>query len=241
MLAFKRRSHDSEDQLLFKDRIMAMLAHDLRNPLAALSLAIETLEQHQARLSPELTLQLLGQARSQTRVMDQMITDILQGARGAATELTLQAVEFQLVELCQAVVSEFRSRIEAKELRLRVDLPSQLPTVNADLEKIRQVLTNLIDNAVKYTPPQGEIGITALHRTKQKIQITISDTGPGIPAEAQERIFSDRVRLSSDQDGYGIGLALCRQIMRAHYGRIWVDSRSGEGSRFHFTLPVFRV
>ena len=81
----------------------------------------------------------------------------------------------------------------------------------------------------------------ALHRTTQKVQVTIHDTGPGIPADNKEKIFEDSYRLQRDEskDGYGLGLALCQRIIRAHYGQIWVDSEPGNGSWFYFTLPVY--
>jgi two-component system, OmpR family, clock-associated histidine kinase SasA len=103
------------------------------------------------------------------------------------------------------------------------------------------VLINLLDNAIKYTPDGGSIEISMLHRTSQKIQVSISDTGPGIPPENQVRIFEEQFRLERDEqeDGYGIGLALCQRIVRAHYGQIWVDSSPDRGSCFHFTLPVY--
>jgi two-component system clock-associated histidine kinase SasA len=103
------------------------------------------------------------------------------------------------------------------------------------------VLINLLDNAIKYTPEGGTIRISCLHRTTQKVQLSICDTGPGIPEENYESIFEERFRLKRDEakDGYGIGLALCQRIVRAHYGQIWVDSAPNGGSCFHFTLPVY--
>jgi two-component system clock-associated histidine kinase SasA len=239
----RHQLEEAKDRLLFKDRIIAMLAHDMRNPLSATSLAVETLEQHQDTLSPQLRRQLFQHARTQTRQMEQMITDILEAARGTTSELSVVTKELQFTDLCREVVAELAERIEAKQLRLETDIPSFLPTIHADPDKIRQVLVNLLDNAAKYTPSGGEIRIMALHRTRQKIEVCVSDTGPGIPEEATETIFSDAVRLSRDRsrEGYGIGLSLCQRIIRAHYGRIWVDSAPGEGSSFHFTLPVYRA
>ncbi|QYO68792.1 hypothetical protein JVX88_33195 [Leptolyngbya sp. 7M] len=98
-----------------------------------------------------------------------------------------------------------------------------------------------MDNAIKYTPANGKINVAILHRTTQKVQVSICDTGPGIPSDNQQHIFGDRFRLQRDQamEGYGIGLALCKRIVQAHYGQIWVDSEPNHGSCFHFTLPVY--
>ncbi len=227
-------------QLHFKDRILAMLMHDLRNPLTAASMAVET-TQHQEEMDPEFTRYWLEQARQQLRKIDRMTCDILEASRGTTGELAIQSGELQVIDLCMGVLEDFTHRIRAKSLTVETDLPSNLPTVQGDPAKIRQVIVNLLDNAIKYTPNAGIIWVSALHRTAQKVQITVSDTGPGVPVESQERIFSDTVRLDRDQDskGYGIGLSLCRRIVRAHYGQIWVEERAGGGSAFHFTLPVY--
>jgi two-component system clock-associated histidine kinase SasA len=238
-----------EAQLRFKDRIVAMLAHDLRNPLTAASIAIETLElgyapnqERQLTLNPELTGQLLKHAKTQIRAINRMITDILKTARGASHELQLMPQELDLSSLCLEVIDSLQNRLNDKQQVLTTAIPQDLPNVYADGSQIRRVITNLLDNAIKYTPLGGEVSVTALHRTTQKVQITVSDTGPGIPAEMRDKIFEESYRLERDtkQEGYGLGLALCHRIIRAHYGRIWVDSVPGEGSSFSFTLPVFR-
>jgi two-component system, OmpR family, clock-associated histidine kinase SasA len=239
-----------EAQLRFKDRIIAMMAHDLRNPLTAASIAVETLElgyaPNQTRnlnLSPELTGQLLKHAKTQIRAINRMITDILKAARGASIELQLVPQELDLTALCLEVVDAFQNRLEEKQQQLTTEIPQDLPTVYADGNQVKRVITNLLDNAIKYTPMGGQVSIVALHRTTQKVQVTVADTGPGIPAENRDKIFEESYRLQRDvtQEGYGLGLALCQRIIRAHYGQIWVDSAPGEGSSFYFTLPVYRA
>lgn len=246
----KREKEELEHQLRFKDQILSMLAHDLRNPLTAASLALETLEMGynakeaaETRLTPALTAQLLKHARTQTRAIDHMITDILQAAKGASSELRIQPQKLNLGVLCLDVLDYLREQMEAKSQHLKKDIPSDLPLVLADGERVRQVFINLLDNAIKYTPVGGTIEVSILHRTTQKVQVTICDNGPGIPEENREQIFEERFRLQRDEskDGYGIGLSLCQRIIRAHYGQIWVDSTPNQGSCFHFTLPVFRV
>ena len=112
----------------------------------------------------------------------------------------------------------------------------------ADQRRMRQVLLNLLENALKFTPDGGTVSLTLLHRTSQWVQMSVCDSGPGIPPQEQERIFLDRVRLpqtSSTTSGFGIGLSVCRRIVEVHGGRIWVDSDVGEGACFHFTVPVW--
>ena len=108
---------------------------------------------------------------------------------------------------------------------------------------MRQVLLNLLENALKYTPNGGLISLTMLHRTSQWVQVSISDSGPGIPEEEQQRIFLDRVRLpqtSSGASGFGVGLSVCRRIVEVHGGRIWVVSEPGKGACFAFNVPVWQ-
>ena len=246
----KQEKAKLEHQLRFKDEIISMLAHDLRNPLTAASIALETLEMGHSitegwssRLTPTLTAQLLKHARTQTRAIDHMITDILQAARGTSGELRIVPQKMDLGKLCLEIIAYLQDRFQAKSQRVAHDIPSDLPSVYADNDRVRQVLVNLLDNAFKYTPVGGSIVISILHRTTQKVQVSVCDNGPGIPEENRDRIFEDHFRLERDEakEGYGIGLSLCQRIIRAHYGQIWVDSTPNTGSCFHFTLPVCRT
>jgi two-component system clock-associated histidine kinase SasA len=172
-----------------------------------------------------------------------MITDILQAAKGANAELQINPQKLDLRDLCLDVLEDLKERFQAKSQHLTKDIPSDLPKVLADSERVRQVVVNLLDNAIKYTPVGGTISVSVLHRTTQKIQVSVCDNGPGIPEENRECIFEERYRLKRDEtkDGYGIGLSLCQRIIRAHYGQIWVDAATNHGSCFHFTLPVFKI
>lgn len=246
----QREKEEFQAQLQFKDQLISMLAHDLRNPLTAVSIALETLEQLKnlpeqeggKRPNPELTAQLVRHARTQTKAIDRMITDVLQAARDKSAEFYIYPRELNLGQLCWEVLDRLREQYQSKLQRLKTDIPADLPAVYADRERVKQVLVNLLDNAIKYTPEKGKLEIAILHRTTQKVQVSICDDGPGIPIENQKAIFEDRFRLKRDEEkeGYGIGLALCQRVIRSHYGQIWVDSEPNHGSCFHFTLPVFR-
>ncbi len=246
----KQQQEELREQLQFKDQIIAMLAHDLRNPLTAAAIAVETLELSQdpndaraSRLTPALMGQLLKHARTQIREIDRMITDILQAARGNTAEIRVQPQVLNLGQLCTSTFEQFKEKLQLKAQRLETDIPTDLPLVYADREWVRQVLLNLLDNASKYTPESGVIQVSILHRTTQKVQVSVCDNGPGIPEADRERIFKEKVRLprDEDQEGYGLGLSLCQRVSRAHYGQIWVDSVANQGSCFHFTLPVYRT
>ena len=244
----KQEKEKLQEQLQFKDRVMAMLAHDLRNPLTAAAIAIETLQNNYNsekgafnRLKPAMAEHLLKQARNQTRIIDRMIADLLQVGRGNDKEFNIIPQKVELGKLSYEVLEELRDRYISKSQKIETDIPKDLPYIYADPERIRQVLVNLLDNAIKYTPEGGMISLAGLHRTTQKVQFSIGDTGPGIPPENRDRIFENHFRLQRDEgtDGYGIGLALCQRIIRAHYGQIWVDANPHGGAWFHFTLPVY--
>lgn len=244
----KQEKEKLKEQLQFKDRVIAMLAHDLRNPLTAAAIAIETLQNNFdvengkfEILKPKMAEHLLKQARAQTKIIDRMVADLLQVGRGNDTNLPIVPQKLELNKLSLEVLAELRDRCIAKSQKIETDIPNDLPLVYADPERIRQVLINLLDNAIKYTPNGGVISLSALHRTTQKVQFSIGDNGPGIPPENRDRIFENHYRLERDEgkDGYGIGLSLCQRIIRAHYGQIWVDSNPTGGSWFHFTLPVY--
>lgn len=246
----KQEKEELLEQLQFKDKVMSMLAHDLRSPLTAASLAVETLGLDQQKqqnggvpqLTPALKARLFEQARTQFRSMDRMITDLLETGRGSGAELNIRPHKLQLNPLCQNVLAQMNEQFILKSHQIETDIPQDLPCVYADEELLRQVLINLLDNAIKYTPFGGKIQVSVLHRTTQKIQMSVCDNGPGIPEENRDRIFEDHFRLKRDEakDGYGLGLSLCQRIVRAHYGRIWVDSTPKGGGCFHFTLPIYR-
>jgi two-component system, OmpR family, clock-associated histidine kinase SasA len=244
----KQETEKLQEQLLFKDRLIGILAHDLRNPLTATSIAIDTLQSNYnaqkgefERLTPKMTVHLFKQARSQTKIMDRMITDLLQVGRGHEKEFPIHPQKVDIGKLCLEVLEELRDRYISKSHKIKKDIPKDLPHVYADPERIRQVLINLLDNAIKYTPEGGDISVSGLHRTTQKVQFSVGDTGPGIPEENRDRIFENHYRLERDEgkEGYGIGLCLCQRIVRAHYGQIWVDTAPDGGAWFHFTLPVY--
>jgi two-component system clock-associated histidine kinase SasA len=244
----KQEKDKLQEQLQFKDRLIGILAHDLRNPLTAVSIAIETLQSNYnrengefQRLTPAITAHLLKQARSQTKIIDKMIADLLQVGRDNDRELPILPEKMDIGKLCLEVLEELSDRYIAKSQKIERDIPKDLPSVYADPERIRQVLMNLLDNAIKYTPEGGIVSVSGLHRTTQKVQFSVGDNGPGIPEENRERIFENRYRLKRDEDkdGYGIGLCLCQRIVCAHYGQIWVDTAPNGGAWFHFTLPVY--
>ena len=243
----KQEKEELLDRLRLQDRAIAILAHDLRNPLTAASLALGTLEiihnpqDYRANvLEPAVIEKLIKRARTQLQSIDRLVTDILQPSTNSGQEFSLRLQKLDLKQLVGGVISQLENQFHTKSQSVTTDIPQDIPFIYGDEDKLRQVIGNLLDNASKYTPADGRIHISALHRTTQAIQVSISDTGLGIPAANQKQIFTDRYRLDRDvlESGYGIGLAVCQRIVRAHYGQIWVESAPGKGSVFSFTVLV---
>jgi two-component system, OmpR family, clock-associated histidine kinase SasA len=247
VFTLKQEKEELLDRLKLQDRAMSVLAHDLRNPLTAAALALGTLEiihnpeDYRANaLDPVKVARLIDRARTQLQSIDKLVHDILQPRATTSSQLDICPQKLDLMQLILGVVTQLDSQFKTKSQIITTDIPQDIPTVYGDVAKLRQVIVNLLDNAIKYTPDRGQIHISALHRTAQTIQVSITDNGLGIPAEKQKVIFKDRHRLDRDlsQSGYGIGLSVCQQIIRAHYGQIWVESFPGKGSVFNFTLLV---
>ncbi|MEL6910970.1 MAG: histidine kinase [Cyanobacteria bacterium J06629_2] len=248
IFSLRQEKEELEAQLRFKDKILAMLAHDLRTPLTAASMAVETIElsEKNENLSPAklvgLKRKLFRQARNQFNIMDSMIGELLQNSQSDSNRLAVKPKPLDLGSLFQELANQFDVKLKQKSMKFVQDAPQDLPLVHADRELIRQLISNLLDNAIKYTPEKGQISLSVLHRTNQKVEVSICDTGPGIPPAQREQIFEDSFRLRRDlaEKGYGLGLATCRQIVSAHYGQIWVDSSPESGSCFRFTLLVYK-
>ena len=247
VFTLKQEKAELLDRLKLQDRAMSVLAHDLRNPLTAAALALGTLEiihnpqDYRANsLDPVKVARLIDRARTQLQSIDRLVNDILQPRATTSNQLDICPQKLDLGQLVLGVVGQLEAQLKIKAQVITTDIPQDIPPVYGDVPKLRQVVVNLLDNAIKYTPDRGQIHISALHRTAQTIQVSITDNGLGIPAENQKFIFQDRHRLDRDlsQSGYGIGLSVCQQIIRAHYGQIWVESSPGKGSVFNFTLLV---
>ncbi|MGK7925035.1 MAG: ATP-binding protein, partial [Spirulina sp.] len=226
-----------------KDEFLANTSHELRTPLNGMIGISESLLAGVAgSLSDEqiYNLQLLSQ--SGKRLVN-LVNDILDFSKLRHRELQLQFQPVSLREIVDVVLQLARVLLEQKELQVLNRIPADLPLVEADENRLQQILHNLIGNAIKFTP-QGQIEISArLSDPEPKaIAIAISDTGIGIPEDKQERIFESFEQGEGAADrqygGTGLGLAITRNLVELHGGQIWVESVPGEGSTFTFTLPV---
>ncbi|HTD51742.1 MAG TPA: HAMP domain-containing sensor histidine kinase [Thermoanaerobaculia bacterium] len=216
-----------------RDRMIAMFGHDLRGLLNALTVNAEVF----LRQEGETAAKSARNVRLAVGRMDQLITSLLDYARVKAHKLEVVRRPFDAAELVREAVEIFRPLARVKSLSLILAVPDgPLPAV-ADHDRIFQVLSNLVSNAIKFSSVKGDITVQAT-TLGHALQFAVTDDGPGIPQRDLERVFDCFCQLQdSDARGLGLGLYISRAIVQAHGGRIWATSRPGAGSTFHFTVP----
>lgn len=214
------------------------ISHELRTPLASLKALVETLCEG-ALEDPPAARRFLGRMETELDALTQMVQELLELSRIESGRVPLRLEPVAVEEIVLPPLERLRPQAERAGLVLRVVLPSGLPQVRADGERVRQVVSNLVHNAIKFTPPGGDVTVTA-EPMGNEVLVSVRDTGIGIPAEDLPRIFerfykADRARSGG---GTGLGLAIAKHIVQAHGGRIWAESFEGKGSTFYFSLPV---
>jgi two-component system phosphate regulon sensor histidine kinase PhoR len=221
-----------------RQEFVANVSHELRTPLSLIKGYVETLLDG-ARNNPEVAERFLKIIERNTQRLDLLIQDLLtiSALESERIKLNLQPVELR--PLVEKIFSDLKPPAENKN----VGLVSQLPelTATADSNRLEQVLANLVDNAIKYGRAQGRVTVGGKKLDGGKLEIFVQDDGPGIPAEALDRVFErfyrvDKAR-SRDQGGTGLGLSIVKHIVQAHGGEVWVKSELGKGATFFFTLP----
>jgi two-component system clock-associated histidine kinase SasA len=236
LLVLRQENETLIERVGVQERLLRMVAHELRTPLTAAKLAIQShgLGQiDQARFHDVLKRRLDD--------IEALSSDLLEVGT-TRWEALFNPQRLALGQVAAEAILELEKLWIGRNLEFVTDIQADLPDVYADQRRMRQVLLNLIENALKFTPDGGRVILTLLHRTNQWVQISVCDSGPGIPLKEQQRIFQDRVRLpqtSTTTSGYGVGLSVCRRIAQVHGGRIWVVSEPGEGACFHCTVPVW--
>jgi len=213
------------------------LSHELRTPLASLKALTETLQEG-ALDDPPAARRFLDQMQTEVDALTQMVAELLELSRIESGQVALDLRPVAAYDLLSSAAGRMRLQAERAKLNLRVDCSKDLPKVRADLPRLEQVLVNLIHNAVKFTRPGGDVVLFA-EPDGGAVRFAIRDTGVGIPADDLSRIFerfykSDRSRSGG---GTGLGLSIARHIVEAHGGKIWAESREGQGSTFYFSIP----
>ena len=219
---------------------VANVSHEFRTPLTAIQGFAETLLSG-ALEDPANRRRFVEIIREHATRLARLTEDLLKLSRIEAGQLKLEFRPVSVSRLIESCVETAHLKAVPRQLALNVRLPEGLPPVRGDSNSLQEVLQNLLDNALQYTPAGGKIDVSA-SCSNGRVVVTVADTGIGIPQVEQERIFERFYRVdaarSREAGGTGLGLSIARHIMEAHGGHLWVESAVGEGSRFHFSIPV---
>jgi hypothetical protein len=197
-------------------------------------------------MAPEQTDHLKTVLKSVNQ-LHAMIRDLLEATRAESGKLRVEPRCIALSELVQQSVAMLRPTAAEKKVGLEIGMDQRLPLVYADPDRVVEVLINLVDNAIKFTPAEGSVMVQAsmVEADPGYVYISVTDTGRGIGPEAKalifERLYQDPDSIDNNRSGLGLGLFICREIVRLHEGRIWLSSEPGQGSTFTFTLPVYSL
>ena len=216
------------------------VSHELRTPLAAVRVMAETLERG-ALEEEDVARDFVQRIQGEIDRMNSMVEDLLELARLEGGQDILNISPIDIRSLMEGVRDQFRVQAETKSIRVEVSVPDEIPTVPGDEEKLRQVLSNLLENALKFTLVEGDIVLSA-RAEGRSVSVSVRDNGVGIPEEHQPHIFERfyKVDRSRRDGGTGLGLAIVKHIVQAHGGEVWIESREGGGSALSFRLPLAR-
>ncbi len=222
-----------------KDEFIGLVSHELRSPLTIITGAVNTALTEIDRLSPEETKQLLTDAALEAERLSHLLGNLLELSRVQADRLFLYTEEIDIKRVIQDTIAEIGRQYSTHRFILR--LPENIPTVYADQLRLERIFYNLLENAVKYSPQGKEVQVS-LRPDGRYLVIGVIDQGSGISKPDQDMLFGPFHRLAESRPGgvggVGLGLLVCRRLVEAHDGRIWVESEPGKGAAFFFTLPL---
>jgi len=236
LLSQEQKSHQrTKATLTTREEFLAIVSHDLRNPLNHISMAVQNLLE-----DPKDMKELVSSINRSAGEMLRLIEDLLDVERIALGKLTLHIEQHDVSEIIKEAVEEFKGAAAAKGVTLEAEPEGECGYVVCDRSRVMQVLSNLIGNAIKFTPAKGRICVSCQRTSPEgEVQISVSDTGEGIAPEKIKTIFERFSQIhNQDRRGIGLGLYIAKMMVEEHLGRIWVESKLGEGSTFHFTLPL---
>jgi PAS domain S-box-containing protein len=217
--------------------LLTMVSHDLHTPLTAIKGSLEVLL-HEV-VGVELSRELLGIAQKNADRLFRMVSDILDLARIEAGRFRRRRESFDVVTLLRGTIDRLRQMAQEREITVTLTAPDDLTAVSGDTLRMEQVFTNLLGNAIKFTPHGGEIDVTVID-TGPELLVEVRDSGVGIPKEHLDRIFDRFYRVpmptGSEVEGTGLGLSICKAVVEEHGGRIWVESQVGRGSAVFVTI-----
>jgi K+-sensing histidine kinase KdpD len=228
-----------QDEIVQTQLVLSALGHELKTPLTAIiastGLLLEELENRQNAQLLKITQNISRSAAS----LQNRLSELLSLSRNKEAVFGINKKGFDFSKLAEEVVDEVSSLMEQKQLTLKVEVPTYIQ-INADEQRVEQILLNLLSNAIKFTPKGGELALRTENEGNRLI-VQIQDSGPGIPNDEKQKLFRPYYHLSTDRvsiPGIGLGLAITKQLVELHGGAIWVQSEVGKGSTFSFSLPL---
>jgi PAS domain S-box-containing protein len=224
-----------------KTEFVSIAAHQLRTPLSAIKWTLKMILDGDLGEVAEEQREFLRKTYQSNERMINLINDLLNVTRIEEGRYLYKPVLTDLISVCESVINLYKEEVEKKDLKLSFERPKELSKVRVDIEKITLSIQNLVENAIRYNKPGGEIKITLEEKGKE-IKFSIEDTGIGIPKDQQNRVFTKFFRAPNamriDTEGSGLGLYITKNIIEAHGGKIWFESEEGKGTTFYFTLPI---
>jgi signal transduction histidine kinase len=220
-------------------RFIDTLSHELKTPLTSIIAAAGLLAEELENIADKSSQKLIQTIIKNANTLEKRLVELLDIVKTGSGKIQLQLEPVDMKSLVQGTCVQITPLLQGKGQKLTTDLPASLPLIHGDGPRLEQVLLNLMTNAVKFTPQGGSISIK-VREQDSGVTVAVKDNGIGIAKEEQSRLFKPYSRVSSDrqrQPGLGLGLALAKQVVELHGGKIWVDSASGSGSTFSFYLP----
>ena len=238
---FLARQADQAQLLQATERLerslLNSISHDLRTPLSSITGALSSLRDEKNSLDTESRRELIDLAWEEAGRMNRFVSNLLDMTRLEAGALKIKKEPYDVQDLLGTCLGSLEPRLKGK--KVKIDIPSDLPLVPMDSVLMAQVMDNVLDNALKYSPPSGMIEVAARIR-ENRLEIEVADQGPGIPEEYLTQVFNkfSRIIRADGTSGIGLGLTISKGIVEAHEGKIWAESRLGGGSKIVFTLPL---
>jgi len=236
-MAFNQMADSLARHEELRRNLIADVAHELRNPLTVIQGNLEAMLDGILPANP----QEIATLRDETALLARLVADLRLLSLAEAGQLKLERVKTDLAELTARAVEPFHLQAQSNQIELVMDIAPNLPSINVDADRIAQVIRNLLSNALRHTPAGGRVMVTCRIDQPNQFLITVSDTGEGIPPDDLPYIFNRFYRADKSRSritgGSGIGLAIVKQLVEAHGGKVWVESQPGQGATFGFTQP----
>jgi two-component sensor histidine kinase/GGDEF domain-containing protein len=227
-----------------KSEFVSVASHELRTPLASIKNAVQLILNGKTGEINETQAKFLSMAERNINRLTNILNNLLDLSRIESGKIAMKFEELDLRAFIEFILTSFKTQADEKSIQLRMDLPQELPSVYGDREKLEQILTNLLGNAIKFTPEGGEISISAKSYPEDgnMLALSITDTGIGIAKDQLDKIFDKFYQVEGSLhrtiSGTGLGLAITKGLVEGHQGKIWVESEVGKSSTFTFTLPI---